>query len=469
MKHQELGRTEQHTQPSRSSIDAAQTATTASPTSIKGRQANGTSAYPHNEWVRQLVRRVSIKKDPQESTTHLTARLARTSRPLKATDMNAKPSTSQADDVTPTANLELKADTHLDASEPFSQAINDLEGLLDEALLIAKQAAERKDITDPLTSLGDSDAVKRHFSEHGDTHIPGHRRVSSLELIALSRPSNEQVSVSESDESLADVEDNGEVQTHPEPQKPEHAMSEMQTRLDVSEPHHRLLTGSDEPPLELNIPLADRTDGEPRCIDWAPSPLHHREVSHQLGADQSKFKSRRKSGPFPSGIDGHISSVRFYDFSSLNLSANQEQVGGSPAQPVSDHGKSVNLAGARPQRPGLRVLLSNHSESSQLRSRRPGTVTEEEEGLTSDVNGQREEKRERNRTSLKNRRHVSLRDTRAFRKLRRQHPIARDWSSSRKRFVALIVCINTAFLGFIVGIYVCWQPITGFFLKADII
>jgi hypothetical protein len=44
--------------------------------------------------------------------------------------------------------------------------------------------------------------------------------------------------------------------------------------------------------------------------------------------------------------------------------------------------------------------------------------------------------------------------------LHRQHrrqPIARNWSKSKKRFAAIIACINTALLGIIVGIYVGQQ------------
>lgn len=57
--------------------------------------------------------------------------------------------------------------------------------------------------------------------------------------------------------------------------------------------------------------------------------------------------------------------------------------------------------------------------------------------------------------SLKNRRHFSIREGRGF-SLSRSHrraPIARDWSKSRKRYVATVTCINTALMGLIIGIY----------------
>ena len=59
------------------------------------------------------------------------------------------------------------------------------------------------------------------------------------------------------------------------------------------------------------------------------------------------------------------------------------------------------------------------------------------------------------RYSLKNRRHFSLREGHGF-SLSRSHrraPIARDWSKSRKRYVATVACISTALMGLIIGIY----------------
>ncbi|KAL8904783.1 MAG: hypothetical protein Q9207_003047 [Kuettlingeria erythrocarpa] len=56
---------------------------------------------------------------------------------------------------------------------------------------------------------------------------------------------------------------------------------------------------------------------------------------------------------------------------------------------------------------------------------------------------------------LNHRHHFSIREPKMFR-LDRSHkrsPIARDWSISKKRWVALVTCINTALMGLIIGIY----------------
>ncbi|MCJ1296072.1 hypothetical protein MMC34_007637 [Xylographa carneopallida] len=57
--------------------------------------------------------------------------------------------------------------------------------------------------------------------------------------------------------------------------------------------------------------------------------------------------------------------------------------------------------------------------------------------------------------SLRDRNHFSIRGPQGF-SLSRSHrraPIARDWSTRRKRFVATVTCINTALIGLIIGIY----------------
>lgn len=57
--------------------------------------------------------------------------------------------------------------------------------------------------------------------------------------------------------------------------------------------------------------------------------------------------------------------------------------------------------------------------------------------------------------SLHGRSHVSLRGAQGFSlaKSHKRQPVARDWSPSRKRFVASVACISTALIGIILGIY----------------
>ncbi|RCI09247.1 hypothetical protein L249_1531 [Ophiocordyceps polyrhachis-furcata BCC 54312] len=62
--------------------------------------------------------------------------------------------------------------------------------------------------------------------------------------------------------------------------------------------------------------------------------------------------------------------------------------------------------------------------------------------------------------SLRRRSHVSLRGAAGFNlaKSRKRQPTARDWSPIRKRFVAAVVCISTALVGVILGIYAGLVP-----------
>lgn len=68
--------------------------------------------------------------------------------------------------------------------------------------------------------------------------------------------------------------------------------------------------------------------------------------------------------------------------------------------------------------------------------------------------------RARHDISLRRRSHVSLRDAPGFSlaKSRRRQPTARDWSPIRKRFVAAVACTSTALIGVILGIYAGLVP-----------
>ena len=68
---------------------------------------------------------------------------------------------------------------------------------------------------------------------------------------------------------------------------------------------------------------------------------------------------------------------------------------------------------------------------------------------------QRSQSTEKEDYSLKDRHHFSIREFKGFNLSRsyRRKPIARDWSTSRKRLVATVNCITTALMGLILGIY----------------
>lgn len=100
------------------------------------------------------------------------------------------------------------------------------------------------------------------------------------------------------------------------------------------------------------------------------------------------------------------------------------------------------------------TLASNTSKPARMPSYNPGIVHPLEVRVSSDLSPQEQGSLNKG-YSLKNRRHFSIREGHGF-SLSRSHrraPIARDWSKSRKRYVATVTCINTALMGLIIGIY----------------
>lgn len=67
--------------------------------------------------------------------------------------------------------------------------------------------------------------------------------------------------------------------------------------------------------------------------------------------------------------------------------------------------------------------------------------------------------------SLRGRSHVSIRDAKfSLTKFHRSQPIARDWSSARKRFVAIVACFGTAVTGMLLGIYAGIVPAVQYYI-----
>lgn len=95
-------------------------------------------------------------------------------------------------------------------------------------------------------------------------------------------------------------------------------------------------------------------------------------------------------------------------------------------------------------RPGGRGIQPRQDTAASLRN------ADDKEGIS------RHRERSANKDyTLNDRHHFSIRESHGF-SLSRSHrrsPIARDWSTSRKRYVATVTCITTAFMGLIIGIY----------------
>ena len=114
--------------------------------------------------------------------------------------------------------------------------------------------------------------------------------------------------------------------------------------------------------------------------------------------------------------------------------------------------------------PGRRTRVGTYTQATGEESGRPGPSTgmglPRQDTITSmrasePQTRDQEMNPERKGYSLRDRHHFSILEHHGF-SLSRSHrraPIARDWSTPKKRFVAAVTCISTALLGLIVGIY----------------
>lgn len=98
------------------------------------------------------------------------------------------------------------------------------------------------------------------------------------------------------------------------------------------------------------------------------------------------------------------------------------------------------------ERPPFRILSLSASPANSAEGGTP---------LPRDRDANKEQSSMSKLYTLKNRRHYSIREGNGF-SLSRSHrraPIARDWSTSRKRYVATVSCTSTALMGLMIGIY----------------
>ncbi|MCJ1403143.1 hypothetical protein MMC11_006366, partial [Xylographa trunciseda] len=130
-----------------------------------------------------------------------------------------------------------------------------------------------------------------------------------------------------------------------------------------------------------------------------------------------------------------------------------------------DMGGDTYIADFRP--PGQNTRGHTRQWTGSVAQQRPGlgpgslpqqdTITSmhSPRSVENNSGGNQDPNQNRKGYSLRDRHHFSIRGPQAF-SLSRSHrraPIARDWSTRRKRFVATVTCINTALIGLIIGIY----------------
>ena len=416
------------------------------------------------------------------------------------------------------------------STEPFTRTIQDLESLLKEALLIAKQAV------DPGNSVVDLPSTKSPVSHES-------RRSQRTHSVGSSYGSNV------SDESISSRSEGAdeEAQYTTIPKSPGRLRSELAVEDAIPRSRRSLAQA-------LNQPVIIIPHEENSGIDWRPRQesvvKSHQRVPQEIsGIDDDRLQSPREPRRSASqGIElAQLSSPDMRKAESFNardwalvkqpsysqnLQPPKDQASSSPIEPldvpsattgqhdqrVPEHRHSSTLtsepyvplgtdrlqwpsiqprtssARLRPQnasespipprgpqdgRPAGDVRTTDLKPSSNQPRKRPQPaastrperdfsftqsleITPERKVLPPRVLETPFEERElqaqdslRRGYSLTGRRHVSLRGAAGF-SLTRSHrraPIARDWSPSRKRYVATVTCLNTALMGLMIGIY----------------
>ncbi|SLM36835.1 Major facilitator superfamily domain, general substrate transporter [Lasallia pustulata] len=404
-------------------------------------------------------------------------------------------------------------------NDSFNQAIRDLEELLQEAILVARQAADQDQ----------SGPIKQR---------PTRSSESDRSFIVPSSPDKEQNQDSVASEKIWPGRDHiiilesAETEMYPKSFKKTRDATPYPTGSVVATRHPSANPGyyyADEPPggggevLKVTLPISQQSPElrrpsytpqlEPlntssndatESIDWAPRTSSARDSNPEAVMSELSVNPRKPS-PLQTSTGEQLVHVVRESKLQPNMSSNdkiqstldtagdygplhssppiQPRSGSAMLQPITfpaDRARPYYTMKNRPPEqayegdagtldwrdPSLQTPMGTntratgkgegHGQSiplSDMGPPRQDTIMSMEalEPQTQD----QETIAEKKSYDLRNRHHSSIREHHGF-SLSRSHrraPIARDWSTSRKRFVAAVACINTALLGLIVGIY----------------
>lgn len=486
-------------------------------------------------WIRQLLASASTNS----LSPHQNAGLSRQTsyatnitafQQAEASGLNYAPKTPSRVPSAVVFNEKPKELQQQRSTEPFTRAIQDLESLLKEALLIAKQAA------DPGKSAVDLNSTE-YPTHHESVRSYGAHSAESSYGSNASRESDSSRSEGADEEAHyttlpAVYKDNGRLRSEPAlnldtaphprrslaqalnqplliiPNEENIGTNKRPSQDSMLKSHHRLPQeiggmGDDEPEVARgsanhSIELAqvaspDRKASTFDACDWAVVTQASQSRNLQPPKIQTSYSPKETLVVPSSATKQHEQRSRENRHSStLNsepaIRLVTDQYRGPSIQPRTSSARlrpqkpvepSFPTRGPRNENPtGDGRTTDPRSSGIQARKRpRPGATTgpEREYSFAPSMDSTPEGKvlpsrtletpiEERGRQgrdslrreySLTGRRHVSLRGASGF-SLTRSHrraPIARDWSPSRKRYVATVTCINTALMGLIIGIY----------------
>ena len=439
---------------------------------------------PRKHWMSQI-----LGKGPGSTVTrgssNLTARPSHSQR--QVVEAAARPSavpkhTSQfppgsTDETSVTLQQQKNA-------ESFARVIVDLELLLKEALIIAHEAAgeNHSDSGHAFSELSEKiSGCGAESSDGSSINSPGHDEEDNYTRVPPRLPLRVSSFRNATPGDGIKEEKNGFSENSPPRLE---AISETQ-------PHH--MQGASEP--NVNIPVSPEplpaSSNVPSSYDWAYHPVKRgtgksgtsffpqRPVASQTPTQEQQYHSiraRRQSVASDGTVHHHVVARQAPQIqpriSSVGLRSQAKQKAESLPWEIEDFGSSdedskddiyvAALHGHKPRQniaPQTRVRSQPQGQSSSA----PGQVPSRRDTIMSlpDMKDQADEARYQKQksggdnVSLTNRHHFSIREPRGL-SLSRSHrraPIARDWSTSRKRYVATVACISTALMGLIIGIY----------------
>lgn len=452
---------------------------------------------PTTGWVRQLTARKSAPAMGQ-APPNLTARPRYRSRKV-VDDLDLQRSKTLSPQVDQTrSDVEQPR-----GPESFTRVITDLEGLLQQALQIAGQAndkgTEGGTSAESLPTKQGFDSQIRNAQDHaasyesfessdesttsGSTGLDEEQNRSTAPMRYTGRHAVR----------IASVEPDGvdsyhnQFKTHrnatPYPSAPAQGGDRRSSLRDANVRSRNLAAsgqrivsrdaqgGSTQHPMQITI------QGNPADVE---NVFLHPVGVTSSSVDAADWAMRRKPvidvGQYPETSElqntsrkASAAQILGEDLQGYNLRERRHSKTPMPSEPMDagfhsgpksfssgDDQEPIAYFNERPMSNAHRRGTARRKQGAELQNITPQPVPQEDtlSPLPSDIGG-RGPGSDPKSLDLKHRHHFSIREPKMFSlsHSHRRSPIARDWSNSKKRWVALVACMNTALMGLIIGIY----------------
>ena len=442
------------------------------------------NGWPIKHWMRQVLAKGSGSATPV-GPCNLTARPNHPQRHYVEASKRQQAASKNIGQLPTTSTEEASVALQQQKNaESFARVIGDLEYLLREALIIAHQAASENHSDDVYALDKDPEKTSRYTTESSDGSSTISRGQDE-EDNRTTLPQRLPLKASTFHNGTACGERIDEKTDLPENSRP-------QILKDVSETQvqnlHGMAKQSESITDDPMPPKRSPTFSNPiSSYDWAFKPVQRgiREVG------PPSYPQRPIASCVPMQEQRHHS-IRARKQSSVSEGTVHRHVVARQAPPIQPRISSLGLRSQARQNveahpwdmkeirssnedseddpyvaafdaPGLRQYAGHENGAAKQSGGAPGRMPPHHDTIMplpnrsnhTEENRHQDQAMSGDRVSLTNRHHFSIREPRGF-SLSRSHrraPIARDWSTSRKRYVATVACISTALMGIIIGIY----------------